>query len=32
MIDFSNAIEYILGKAKTSFLPKRDKTENVVQN
>ena len=25
--DFSNALEYILGKAKTSFLSKKEKTE-----
>ncbi len=29
--DFSNALEYILGKTKTSFLPKKEKTESTVQ-
>ena len=30
--DFSNSLEYILGKAKPSFLPKKEKTESTVQN
>ena len=30
--DFSNSLEYILGKAKPSFLPKKEKIDNTVQN
>ena len=30
--DFSNAIEYILSKNKPSFLPKKEKIDNTVQN
>ena len=30
--DFSNALEYILEKTKTSFLPKKEKTESTIQN
>ena len=30
--DFSNSLEYILGKAKQSFLPKKEKIDNTVQN
>ena len=30
--DFSNAIEYILGKSKPSFLPKKEKIDNTAQN
>ena len=30
--DFSNSLEYILGKAKPSFLPKKEKIDNMVQN
>ena len=30
--DFSNAMEYILNKAKPSFLGKKEKTDNIAQN
>ena len=30
--DFSNAMEYILNKAKTPFLGKKEKTDNIAQN
>lgn len=30
--DFSNSLEYILGKAKPSFLPKKEKIDNTAQN